>query len=134
MGSSKGILDDKLGNDIIQMRKRDGKQDRHPLIWQRLHGHRKKDGNSPQQSLLRSELLARIPPTGTVTENIAVISKSVPIVLSGSYVKTVLRHIWKNYGELTDDAWYAPKFRELYARRKATIKKNMACGIRIRDI
>ena len=63
-----------------------------------------------------------------VTENIAVISKSVPSVLSGSYVKTVLRHIWKNYGELTDDARYAPKFRELYARRKATIKKNMACA------
>jgi hypothetical protein len=30
-------------------------------------------------------------------------------------MKTVLRHIWKDYEELADDARYTPKYQELYA-------------------
>lgn len=41
-------------------------------------------------------------------------------------VKTVLRHIWKDYEELADDARYTPKYQELYARRKETIERVFA--------
>ena len=36
-------------------------------------------------------------------------------------IKTVQRHIWKDYEELAEDARHTPKYRELYARRKETI-------------
>ena len=41
-------------------------------------------------------------------------------------VKTVQRHIWKDYEELADDARYTPEYRELYARRKETIERVFA--------
>ena len=34
---------------------------------------------------------------------------------SKNCMKTVLRHIWKDYEELADDARYTPKYQELYA-------------------
>ena len=37
-------------------------------------------------------------------------------------VKTVQRHIWKDYEELADDARYTPEYQELYKRRKQTIE------------
>ena len=36
--------------------------------------------------------------------------------------KTVVRHIWKNYEELADDARYTPEYQDLYALRKQTIE------------
>ena len=33
-------------------------------------------------------------------------------------VKTVQRHIWKDYEELADDARYTPACQELYRKRK----------------
>ena len=50
-------------------------------------------------------------------------------------VKTVQRHIWRDYGELADDVRYTPKYRELYKRRKEmngslpTPRKNTPCVI-----
>ena len=41
-------------------------------------------------------------------------------------VKTVQRHIWKDYEELADDARYMPKYQELYRRRKETIERVFA--------
>ncbi|HIU30626.1 MAG TPA: transposase, partial [Candidatus Caccousia avistercoris] len=41
-------------------------------------------------------------------------------------VKTVQRHIWKDYEELADDARYTPKYQELYKRRKETIERVFA--------
>jgi len=41
-------------------------------------------------------------------------------------VKTVQRHIWKDYEELAEDARHTPKYRELYARRKETIERVFA--------
>ena len=41
-------------------------------------------------------------------------------------VKTVQRHIWKDYEELADDARYTPKYKELYKRRKETIERVFA--------
>ena len=41
-------------------------------------------------------------------------------------VKTVQRHIWKDYEELADDARYTPKYRDLYKRRKETIERVFA--------
>ena len=41
-------------------------------------------------------------------------------------VKTVQRHIWKDYEELADEAWYTPEYRQLYARRKETIERVFA--------
>jgi len=38
----------------------------------------------------------------------------------------VLRHIWKNYEELADDARYTPEYQELYAKRKETIERVFA--------
>jgi len=45
---------------------------------------------------------------------------------SKNHVKTVLRHVWKGYEELADDARYTPKYKELYARRKETIERVFA--------
>ena len=45
---------------------------------------------------------------------------------SKDFVKTVQRHIWKDYEELSDDARYTPKYRDLYARRKETIERVFA--------
>ena len=41
-------------------------------------------------------------------------------------VKTVQRHIWKDYEELADDARYTPEYRELYKKRKETIERTFA--------
>jgi len=41
-------------------------------------------------------------------------------------VKTVQRHIWKDYEELADDARYTPEYRDLYARRKETFERVFA--------
>ena len=41
-------------------------------------------------------------------------------------MKTVQRHIWKDYEELADDARYMPKYQELYRRRKETIERVFA--------
>ena len=41
-------------------------------------------------------------------------------------VKTVQRHIWKDYEELAEDVRYTPKYRELYKRRKETIERVFA--------
>lgn len=41
-------------------------------------------------------------------------------------VKTVQRHIWKDYEELADDARYTPEHKELYKRRKETIERVFA--------
>ena len=38
-------------------------------------------------------------------------------------VKTVQRHIWKDYEDLADDARYTPKYKDLYKRRKETIER-----------
>ena len=45
---------------------------------------------------------------------------------SKTCVKTVQRHIWKDYEELADDARYTPKYRDLYKRRKETIERVFA--------
>ena len=42
------------------------------------------------------------------------------------FVKTVQRHIWKDYEELADDARYTPEYRDLYKRRKETIERVFA--------
>ena len=41
-------------------------------------------------------------------------------------VKTVLRHIWKDFEELADDARYTPEYKDLYAQRKETIERVFA--------
>jgi transposase len=41
-------------------------------------------------------------------------------------VKTVQRHIWKEYEELADDARYTPEYETLYKRRKETIERVFA--------
>lgn len=45
---------------------------------------------------------------------------------SKTCVKTVQRHIWKDYEELADDARYTPEYKELYKRRKETIERVFA--------
>ena len=45
---------------------------------------------------------------------------------SKDYVKTVQRHIWKDYEELADDARYTPEYQDLYALRKQTIERVFA--------
>ena len=42
------------------------------------------------------------------------------------FVKTVQRHVWKDYEELADDARYTPKYKVLYKRRKETIERVFA--------
>ena len=41
-------------------------------------------------------------------------------------VKTVQRHIWKDYEELADDARYAPEYRAVYKRHKEAIERVFA--------
>ena len=41
-------------------------------------------------------------------------------------VKTVQRHIWKDYEELADDARYTPEYSDLYKLRKETIERVFA--------
>ena len=43
-----------------------------------------------------------------------------------SCVKTDLRHVWKDYEELADDARYTPEYKNLYAKRKETIERVFA--------
>ena len=45
---------------------------------------------------------------------------------SKDYVKTVQRHIWKDYEDLADDVRYTPKYQRLYKRRKETIERVFA--------
>ena len=45
---------------------------------------------------------------------------------SKNCVKTVQRHIWKDYEELADDARYTPEYKDLYAKRKETIERVFA--------
>ena len=45
---------------------------------------------------------------------------------SKNCVKTVQRHIWKEYEELADDARYTPEYKELYEKRKETIERVFA--------
>ena len=45
---------------------------------------------------------------------------------SRDYVKTVQRHIWKDYEELAEDARYTPEYQELYRKRKETIERVFA--------
>ena len=41
-------------------------------------------------------------------------------------VKTVQRHIWKEYEDLADDARYTPEYQDLYKQRKETIERVFA--------
>ena len=41
-------------------------------------------------------------------------------------VKTVQRHIWKDYEELAEDARYTPEYEKLYEKRKETIERVFA--------
>ena len=41
-------------------------------------------------------------------------------------MKTVQRHIWKDYEDLADDARYTPKYSDLYKQRKETIERVFA--------
>ena len=45
---------------------------------------------------------------------------------SKNCIKTVQRHIWKDYEELADDARYTPAYAQLYKRRKETIERVFA--------
>ncbi len=45
---------------------------------------------------------------------------------SKNCVKTVQRHIWKDYEVLADDARYTPEYKDLYAKRKETIERVLA--------
>ena len=45
---------------------------------------------------------------------------------STACVKTVQRHVWKDYEELADDARYTPEYRDLYKKRKETIERVFA--------
>ena len=45
---------------------------------------------------------------------------------SKNCVKTVQRHIWKEYEELAEDARHTPKYSELYKQRKETIERVFA--------
>lgn len=46
---------------------------------------------------------------------------------SKDYIKTVQRHIWKDYEELVDDARYTPEYQALYKKRKETVERDL-CG------
>ena len=45
---------------------------------------------------------------------------------SKDFVKTVTRHIWKDYEELADDARYTPIYQRMYKARKETIERVFA--------
>ena len=56
---------------------------------------------------------------------------------SKNCVKTILRHIWKDYEELAGGTRYTPEYKELHARRKETVerflptqRKNTPCATR----
>ena len=42
------------------------------------------------------------------------------------YIKTVTRHIWKEYEEMADDARYTPIYQRMYKARKETIERVFA--------
>ena len=42
------------------------------------------------------------------------------------FVKTVQRHIWKDFEELADDVRYTPRYQKLYKQRKETIERVFA--------
>ena len=46
---------------------------------------------------------------------------------SKDYIKTVQRHIWKDYEELAEDARYTQEYQALYKKRKETIERDL-CG------
>lgn len=46
---------------------------------------------------------------------------------SKDYIKTVQRHIWKDYEEQAEDARYAPEYQAPYKKRKETIERDL-CG------
>ena len=46
---------------------------------------------------------------------------------SKDFIKTVQRHIWKDYEELAEDARYAPEYQAPYKKRKETIERDL-CG------
>lgn len=50
-------------------------------------------------------------------KNLCPISLPALCTRSKNCVKTVLRHIWKDYEELADDARYTPEYKDLYAKR-----------------
>ena len=43
-------------------------------------------------------------------------------------MKTVRRHIWKDYEDLADDARYTPEYQELYRQRKEKIARVFAAA------
>lgn len=43
-------------------------------------------------------------------------------------LKIVLRHIWKDYEELVDDARYTPQYQKLYTKRKEIIERVFAAA------
>ena len=45
---------------------------------------------------------------------------------SKDFVKTVQRHIWKDYEELAENARYTPEYQKLYKKRKETIERVFA--------
>ena len=45
---------------------------------------------------------------------------------SKDYIKTVTRHIWKEYEEQADDARYTPSYQQMYKARKETIERVFA--------
>ena len=45
---------------------------------------------------------------------------------SKNFVKTVTRHVWKDYEELADDARYTPIYQRMYKARKETIERVFA--------
>lgn len=45
---------------------------------------------------------------------------------SPNCVKTVMRHIWKDYEELAEDAQYTPFYARIYKLRKETIERVFA--------
>ena len=45
---------------------------------------------------------------------------------SKNCVKTILRHIWKDYEELAGGTRYTPEYKELHARRKETVERVFA--------
>ena len=47
-------------------------------------------------------------------------------VYSKDCMKTVQRHIWKDYEELADDAIYTPEYARFYKRRKETMERVFA--------
>ena len=79
------------------------------------------------------QVLTTTLPTGMDTGSTEATRRSVPTAprrhlctRSKDCVKTVQRHVWKDYEDLADDARYTPEYRELYKRRKETIERVFA--------